>query len=308
MKSLLLIGWVALLCAIASAEDAPPVTGESSAKDPLEDARAVQQKVDANQEELMHKIQELEAEYRKKADPLAAERGDLLKGIKNFWSTVLLAHPSHGMWIQSSDKEILQNHLTDVRIETISENDIHGLGTSHYRVSLHFSPNHYFSDSVLWREVNGIAEDDTAKMSGITWTDGSVPSGPSFFNFFEAKNVRPEMMDGHLFNDIAHVFRYEFWPNPFSYYDLPTTDFSRHQQEHEEYLRSLEQANGAEGGIPADGGDYPPGVGESEEHIFTEGEANAEEQPVAADVPATEDAATPPAEGEDTPKSESKEL
>jgi hypothetical protein len=59
-------------------------------------------------------------------------------------------------------------------------------------------------------------------VSGVNWLGDRQPFEPSFFNFFEKKNQPENHVDPQVINDIAHVVRYEFWQNPFTYFDLAT--------------------------------------------------------------------------------------
>lgn len=186
------------------------------------EARHAQDDIDRVTEDMMRKLTELEVEYHKKKQPLFDKRNEVLLKIKNFWTRVIENHPSHESWFRGSDKEALAS-LTDVRVRDIEgESDAHLL--HHYRLELHFGPNAFFSNAVLWREVRGHAhEDGQSQVSGVTWFEGRTPTDVSFFNFFEQANVRfsAPRLEPHYISEIGHIFRYEFWPNPFTYHDLP---------------------------------------------------------------------------------------
>jgi hypothetical protein len=204
-------------------------------------ARQAQDAIDKSTEEMMRKLTELEIEYHKKKQPLFEQRNKVLKDVKGFWARVVENHPSHESWFRASDKAALA-HITDLVIKDLDEEtDAHLL--HHYRLELHFEPNAYFSNAVLWREVRGHAHDDgVSSVSGVTWFEGRTPTEPSFFNFFEKPNERihAPRLDAHFISEIGHIFRYEFWPNPFTYHDLPQYQ-DLMQQHHRGDLYALEE-------------------------------------------------------------------
>lgn len=193
------------------------------------EARTSQNEVDRVTEEMMRKLTELEIEYHKQKMPLFQKRNEILKKVKGFWQRVVENHPGHGAWLRGTDKEILR-YLVDVDVTEMEVNKESHDGSSfadlhllhNFRISFTFSPNEFFSNMVLWRDVRGHAHDDHLVVSGITWFEGRAPSDVSFFNFFEMPNVRNHAprLESHIVAEIGHVFRYELWPNPFTYHDL----------------------------------------------------------------------------------------
>ncbi|CUE66724.1 membrane-associated protein, putative [Bodo saltans] len=214
---LLVFAVVAVVCSNAAAPE-----NEDPQDKAVMDARRSQDVIDKTTEEMMRKLTELEIEFHKKKQPLFEQRNEILKTVKGFWARVVENHPSHESWFRGSDKAALA-HLTDVVVKDLEEEtDAHLL--HHYRIELHFEPNAYFSNAVLRRDVRGHAHDDgVSTVSGVTWFEGRLPTEPSFFNFFERSNERitAPRLDTHFISEIGHIFRYEFWPNPFTYHDLP---------------------------------------------------------------------------------------
>lgn len=221
MKQQFLIAAV-LLWAAALVPAAPVPATEDPEKVAILNSRAAQDAIDRSTEEMMRKLTELEILYHRKKQPLFEQRNNVLKGVKGFWSRVVENHPSHESWCRGNDKAALA-HLTDVVIKDLEEEtDAHLL--HHFRLELHFAPNAYFSNAVLWRDIRGHAHDDgVSTVSGVAWFEGRLPTEPSFFNFFERANERMSAprLDAHFISEIGHIFRYEFWPNPFTYHDLP---------------------------------------------------------------------------------------
>lgn len=184
----------------------------------LVEARASQSKIDELTSQMMEEMSKLETQTHKKKIPIFATRNNILKSVKGFWSRVIESHPSHLNWLRGNDREAL-TYLRDITVEDIAGESDYQL--HQYRVKMEFGPNPFFSDSVLWREIHGSIE-DAQKTSGVHWMAGKEPAEPSFFSFFEDPAARPEQkLDMHVLNDIAHVVRYEFFPNPFTYHDLP---------------------------------------------------------------------------------------
>lgn len=214
-----------LICVLVVATSvalAAPPANEPTQGDRVVEARQAQDNIDRTTEEMMRRLTELEIEYHKKKQPLFTLRNEVLRNVKGFWSRVIENHPSHETWFRGTDREALAS-LVDVQVKDLpDESDAHLL--HHYRLELHFGPNAFFSNSVLWREVRGHAHDDGhSEVSGVTWFEGRTPADVSFFNFFERNDVRSSAprLEPHYISEIGHVFRYEFWPNPFTYHDLP---------------------------------------------------------------------------------------
>ena len=212
--------------------------------DAMENAREAQAKVDQVTSDMVEKIHQMEVEFQKSKEPLYESRGDVLRQIKGFWARTLINHPSSTNWIHENDKQIL-DHLTDIRVEESGDGrrNLHS-----YKILMYFDTNNpYFEETVLWRAIDGLAEDETSKASGITWRTGAVPTEQSFFNFFENTH-RSKWLPSHFYNDIAHVIKFEFWPNPFTYFDLP--EYERFNPASPNYEAELDAAN--EGGLPPD--------------------------------------------------------
>jgi hypothetical protein len=183
----------------------------------LLEARASQTAIDSATEEMMRRLNELEVEYHRKKIPLFAARNELLKKVPGFWGKVLSSHPSHGAWTSPEDVAMLQ-FVTDVNVRELENDDGH---MHHFRVELSFAANPYFVDTKLFRDIRGHAFDAQTPVSGVKWMDGKQPGQPSFFNFFESSDIGRPRLEDHFIAEIGHVFRYEFWPNPFTYHDLP---------------------------------------------------------------------------------------
>lgn len=183
----------------------------------LLEARAAQTAIDSSTEEMMRRLNELEVEYHIKKIPLFAARNSLLKQVKGFWGKVIASHPSHAAWTNPDDLPILE-YLTDVNVRSLDNDNGH---LHHYRVELTFAANPYFVDDKLYRDIRGHAFDGETPVSSIKWLDGKLPGQASFFNFFEPTNTGRPRLEDHFVAEIGHVFRYEFWPNPFTYHDLP---------------------------------------------------------------------------------------
>lgn len=208
--------YVVSLCVVAAA-----VVAATSPN--LEEGRALQAQIDHSSEELHREMLALELAYHRKKVPLINERNALLKTIPGFWKRVIETHPSHQMWIRGTDADVL-TFLEDIQIKELEED----VGEHHsplhtFRLELHFRTNDYFAQTVLWREMRGSLQEEV--VSGVSWLPGMQPSyqGGSFFNFFEKREHSPlYQIDDHTLNEIFHVFRYEFWINPFTYFDMPS--------------------------------------------------------------------------------------
>lgn len=200
----------------------------------LSGARLLQANADQLGEELTSKMLSLEVEYQSKKAPVLKERNALLKSIPNFWATIITRHPNKRAWFRGNDEDILKSLIDVVIADTDRDRDSGGFPLHSYRLEMHFAPNIYFSNSVLFREIHGGL--DEGSVSGVQWMDGRAPVHASFFNFFERSDSIGEGRDRsheHLRHEISHVFRYEFWQNPFTYYDQPTYhDYQHLSEEH----------------------------------------------------------------------------
>ena len=179
--------------------------------------------MDQASDDLHREMLALEIEFHKKKLPLIAKRNAVLKKIPGFWKRVIESHPSHHTWLRGTDIDVLA-YLEDVQIKDITgESEIYHSPLHTFRLELHFRPNDYMSETILWREMRGNLQEEI--VSGVSWLPGMQPTyeGGSFFNFFEIKDHNPNhQLDDHMLNEISHVFRYEFWVNPFTYYDMPS--------------------------------------------------------------------------------------
>ena len=237
---LALVATTALVDVCADAKD-------GDAKDKaLGDARNAQLEVDALQEELMRRMQELEDEIHHRKVPLMAKGNDAIKGVKGFWARVIENHQGHAQWLRPGDREMLQ-YLEDVTVE--ANHPGHDEGHK-FKVILRFKRNNFFANDELYRVVNHAYTTEEDDVSGVTWLSGNRKAWePSFFNYFEKKTSPEHHIDVHTVNDISHVLRYELWANPFTYHDLATFSEIAAQQEHEALVRrELE----ADGDIPVD--------------------------------------------------------
>jgi hypothetical protein len=177
------------------------------------DARGAQSKVDELANDMMQRMMEVEKEVNAKKLPLFAERNEHLAKIEGFWARTILNHPSHGSWIGANDREILQ-YVTDLTVEDIDA-DQH-----HFKVTLTLKQNPHISNAKVWRKVIG-HEPGSQEVSGVEWLGGNRPAGNTFFGYFEPEGAA---MEPQTINDVTHVLRYEFYQNPFTYYDIPTYD------------------------------------------------------------------------------------
>lgn len=207
------------------------------------EARQHQVEIDRLASELVTKMTELELLYHRKKLPLYNTRNNLLKNANGFWLKVIEHHPSTSAWLSSRDRLILQ-FLDEVVVTEVPnepkehvtlteggdpENDVappahdeHSRSLyHHFRLEWHLRANDYMYDKVLWRDISHNMEES---LSGVNWHSGQSPQEPSIFNFFEPSNLRPEenKLSTHLGHEIGHVFRYEFWANPFTYFDQPS--------------------------------------------------------------------------------------
>ena len=223
--ALVILATLALVSAIA-------IAGNSDME--LLEARASQTAIDASTEEMMRKLNELEVEFHKKKLPLFAARNTLLRKVPGFWGKVISNHPSHAAWTSQEDLNILP-YIADINVRELENDDGH---MHHYRVELTFATNPYFVDTKLFRDIRGHAFDEQSPVSGVKWMDGKQPGQASFFNFFETTNTGRPQLEAHFIAEIGHVFRYEFWPNPFTYHDLPHYHEMIQQEEIEHSLPS----------------------------------------------------------------------
>lgn len=225
-RSLLLVAAAVAACVLL----AVAVRGDDAREDEtLRKARDAQGSVDRLSDEMMTKMHALETDFHRQKLPVFSERNKILATVKGFWGRVIEHHPSHTAWFRGNDKELLP-YLKDVHVADLADKpEDHGR-TQNYRITMTFDPNPFFSDTTLFRENKFVTEEEVATVSGIKWTAGKQPSEPSFFNFFENKGTHTFFLDENQMADIAHVIRYEFWPNPFTYHDLPNyDDFVDHQ-------------------------------------------------------------------------------
>jgi template-activating factor I len=177
-------------------------------------ARDFQTEADTVTDEMMTKLQALELEYHKKKLPLYEKRNTAAKAVPGFWNRVIENHPDSGKWLKGNDKDMVK-HITDIKVTFLD-----GADSEHhqYKIIVAFEPNPFFTDAELWREVRNDVDADDAKTSAVKWNAGKKPTGPSFFNSFETKATGG--LSNQEVHDIAHVLRYEFYANPFVYYDV----------------------------------------------------------------------------------------
>jgi len=250
-RILLLAGLAAVIASSSSSSSSclvaaePAPVGDASGKE-IDAARRLQSDADRIGEELTVKMLSLEVEYHKKKEPVLKERNALLKSIPNFWSTIISRHPNHHSWMRGDDEEILK-YLIDVEISDLEREEGNYYPLHTFKLAMRFKPNEYFTDSVLYRDIKGHMQDETA--SGVNWLEGKAPVEPSFFNFFENNipDTRGKSQE-HIKHEIAHVFRYEFWQNPFTYYDQPTYHDYQHlsEEQYQQYHEDLLQQGSGE--------------------------------------------------------------
>jgi hypothetical protein len=177
------------------------------------DARGAQSKVDELANEMMQRMMEVEKEVNAKKLPLFAARNEHLRKVEGFWARTIVNHPSHTSWIGGVDREILQ-FVTDITVEDIDA-DQH-----HFKITMTLKQNPHIGNEKLWRKITG-HDAASQEVSGVEWLGGNRPEGNTFFGYFESEG---EAMDAQTINDVTHVMRYEFYQNPFTYYDIPTYD------------------------------------------------------------------------------------
>lgn len=223
-----------LLTAITAWSESAP-QGDATSQE-LDAARKLQTDADRLGEELTSKMLELELEYHKRKEPLLKERNKLLSAIPNFWATIISRHPNRHAWLHGDDEDILK-YLVDVEVGDMSRDEGVYYPLHTFRISMKFRPNPYFANTIIYRDVKGGMDD--ASVSGINWLEGKAPLQASFFNFFESGGMVGETrgrLQDHTRHEIAHVFRYEFWQNPFTYYDQPTYHDYQHMSEEQHSL------------------------------------------------------------------------
>ena len=130
------------------------VSGEYEPKDDECDFPSDVEDEEDEEDKQNGKKEETEEEKKKKADEATALHGmdETTKGIPEFWLTIFKNVELIGANIQEHDEPVLA-HLTDVQVKLNSR----PMG---FTLEFHFSPNEYFTDTVLTKEYEIKAEVD----------------------------------------------------------------------------------------------------------------------------------------------------
>mmetsp|Transcript_10805 Transcript_10805/g.18116 ORF Transcript_10805/g.18116 Transcript_10805/m.18116 type:complete len:262 (+) Transcript_10805:9-794(+) len=145
--------------------------GEGSAADQmtaaaeLERVISFQEHLEDINDDVATKVLQLQREANMRRAPLYKSRRDAIRGVPNFWCSALLGHPLLERYIIDQDLNILE-HLTELNV---SENDDVKSG---YTIELHFSPNIFFHNRKLTKELR-YADDGDLRMraSSVDWKE-----------------------------------------------------------------------------------------------------------------------------------------
>eukprot|EP00743_Colponemidia_sp_Colp-15_P002890 GILK01003129.1.p1 GENE.GILK01003129.1~~GILK01003129.1.p1 ORF type:complete len:284 (-),score=76.02 GILK01003129.1:176-979(-) len=190
----------------------------------LEQLEQVQQEVGELDEKYAEEIIELEKRINKLKEPHFKRRSDILRKIDLFWKTVLIHHPTMRNLLTASDMDAL-DALQDITIEDHNE-------STGFKLLLHFKPNPYFTDAVLWKDYT--FDDEmipSATASGINWKPGkNFTQTSKKVESKKGKRTHEEMEVTSFFSlftegdpllddsEIADIFRTDIYPDPVKYY------------------------------------------------------------------------------------------
>ncbi|XP_071452696.1 nucleosome assembly protein 1-like 1-B [Hetaerina americana] len=167
------------------------------------------------------------------------QKNDGVKGIPDFWLTIFKTVGMLAELVQEHDEPILK-HLVDVKVQFLESNPMG------FILEFHFSPNEYFTNSVLTKEYEMSCDPDGSdpfsfegpeiyKCKGCTidWKKGKnvtlkvikkkqkhkscgslrtvikTVQNDSFFNFFNPPTV-PEGREGEVDREVQALLTYDF--------------------------------------------------------------------------------------------------
>ncbi|XP_078380580.1 protein SET-like [Oculina patagonica] len=187
----------------------------------IEEINAVQNQIDALNEQASEEILKVEQKYNRLRKPHFEQRTDLTRRIPNFWMTVFINHPQLQMLIDEEDEEALQ-YMTFLEVEEFE--DI----KSGYRIKFGFTENPYFTNEVLYKEfILNEHGDQSSRATPIKWKAGmdltqrrkprtkqnvmkrEREEPESFFSWFTAQESG---------DDLGEIIKDDIWPNPLQYF------------------------------------------------------------------------------------------
>lgn len=191
----------------------------------IEKVQEIQDELEKINDEQTDKVLELEQQYNKVRKPIYDKRNEVLKGIPDFWLTVLVSHPGLGDYITEEDQKIFK-YLSSIEVE--DSKDV----KSGYSISFIFNPNPFFENSKLTKTYTFLDEGSTkATATAIKWKEGmDLPNGvshenngnkrphpdQSFFNWFTEVQQKDDITEFH--DEVAEAIREDLWLNPLTYF------------------------------------------------------------------------------------------
>ncbi|CAH3038270.1 unnamed protein product [Pocillopora meandrina] len=253
-----------------------PVDGaqnsHSDQQETIEEINAVQNQIDALNEQASEEILKVEQKYNRLRKPHFEQRTDLTKKIPNFWMTVFINHPQMQLYIDEEDEEALQ-YMTSLEVEEFE--DI----KSGYRIKFGFAENPYFTNEVLFKEV--IVNEhghQLARATPIKWKGGmdlteryrrqrrtklEIMKGEepqTFFKWFTNQESGDELGD---------TIKDDIWPNPLQYFLGSTSGIQEEDEEDDDDVEDDESE---------DQDDVVVVEEEDEDDLGDEGEGEDEEE------------------------------
>lgn len=187
-----------------------------------------------NEEEISNELKE-----KVKIEDVTEPVDENVKGVPNFWLTIFRNVSILSEMVQQHDEPILK-HLIDVKVVLVEE----PMG---FKLEFHFSPNEYFTNTVLTKEYQMKCtpdDDDPLHFEGpeiykcvgctINWNKGKnvtlktlkkkqkhksrgmvrtvtkTVQNDSFFNFFNPPTVPEDTKDEDVDDDVRHLLTADF--------------------------------------------------------------------------------------------------
>jgi len=182
----------------------------------LDELDELQGKLSEIEQEENERVLEISRDYNRKKQTLYVERQQKIEKIPQFWMRVLLAHNIVSEMITELDQDVLR-HLT--KIDFCDED-------KESRITMHFSPNDYFSNTSLYKVYKLDDDELDVDCSDIQWKNTEAANElkqtlskelqndkkeedsdlkPSFFSMFDREDQD---------TDFLEIFRNDIWQNP----------------------------------------------------------------------------------------------
>ncbi|XP_073243040.1 protein SET-like [Porites lutea] len=246
----------------------------------LEEINAVQNQIDALNEQASEEILKVEQKYNRLRKPYFQQRTDLTRRIPHFWMTVFINHPQLQVLIDEEDEEALQ-YMTFLEVEEFE--DI----KSGYRIKFGFTENPYFTNEVLYKEFilneNG---DQSSLATPIKWKGGM-----DLTQRYSQQNMLKGRKRGHqepqsffcwfteqeAGDELGEVIKDDIWPNPIQYFLGHSTSVLQEDNEEDEEDVDEDESEDQDDVVVVDEGEEDD-EGDEEEGVEDEEEDEEEEE------------------------------